>query len=83
MTDSNDSLLPFPALTSGQRLFLEINDYVVVETRCRMTRSELRLKFMAADPEVAQRQRMLDSVSGTRGSRADVECFSECVGSAT
>ena len=31
MTDSNDSLLPFPALTSGQRLFLEINGYVVVE----------------------------------------------------
>jgi len=31
MTDSNDSLLSFPALTCGQRLFLEINGYVVVE----------------------------------------------------
>ena len=63
MTNANGSPLPFPALTPGKRLFLEVNGYVVVENtltqdeveRLREALYELRQKFLAADDPMSHK----------------------------
>ena len=50
---------PFPALTPGERLFFEVNGYVVIENtlsedeveRIREALHELKRRFLAAEPE--------------------------------
>ncbi len=57
MNHNSNGTPPFPALTPGQRLFFEVNGYVVVENtlttqevdRLRDTLYRLREKFLAAD----------------------------------
>ena len=57
MADAKHEISPFPALTAAQRLFLEVNGYVVVEDiltsdqveRLRAAIYELREKFLAVE----------------------------------